>query len=38
MFSVQTQIEFQGDLSLDKISRKLDEINLPKEILKTTDQ
>ena len=36
MVSVQTQIELQGDLSLANLSRKLDEINLPKEILKTT--
>ena len=35
MVSVQTQIEFQGDLSLVNLSKKLDEINLPKEILKT---
>jgi len=36
MISVQTQIELQGDLSLTSISRKLDEINLPKEILQAT--
>jgi hypothetical protein len=36
MVSVQTQIEMQGDLSLANLSRKLDEINLPKEILKIT--
>ena len=36
MVSVQTQIELQGDLNLANLSRKLDEINLPKEILKTT--
>ena len=35
MISVQTQIEIQGDLNLASISRKLDEINLPKEILKS---
>ena len=35
MVSVQTQIEFQGDLSLANLSRKLEEINLPKQILKT---
>jgi hypothetical protein len=35
MISVQTQIEIQGDLNLANISRKLDEINLPKEILKS---
>ena len=36
MISVQTQIEIQGNLSLTSLSKKLDEINLPKEILKTT--
>jgi transposase-like protein len=36
MVSVQTQIESQGDLSLANLSRKIDEINLPKEILKIT--
>ncbi len=35
MISVQTQIEIQGDLSLANISRELDEINIPKEILKS---
>ena len=35
MVSVQTQIEIQGDLSLANISRELDEINIPKEILKS---
>jgi hypothetical protein len=34
MISVQTQIEIQGDLNLASISRKLDEVNIPKEILK----
>lgn len=35
MVSVQTQIEIQGDLNLANISRKLDEVNIPKEILKS---
>jgi hypothetical protein len=35
MISVQTQIEIQGDLNLANISQKLDEINIPKEILKS---
>lgn len=35
MISVQTQIEIQGDLSLANISRELDEVNIPKEILKS---
>ena len=35
MVSVQAQIELEGDLSLTNLSRKLDEINLPKEILQT---
>ena len=33
MISVQTQIEIQGDLNLASISRKLDEMNIPKEVL-----
>ena len=33
MISVQTKIEIQGDLNLANISRKLDEVNIPKEIL-----
>ncbi len=35
MVSVQTQIEIRGDLNLANMSRKLDEINIPKEILKS---
>jgi hypothetical protein len=35
MVSVQTQIEIQGDLNLASISRKLDQVNIPKEILKS---
>lgn len=35
MVSVQTQIEIQGDLSLANISRELDAINIPGEILKS---
>ena len=35
MISVQTQIEIQGDLSLANISRELDKVNIPKEILKS---
>ncbi len=35
MVSVQTEIENQGDLSLANISRELDEVNIPKEILKS---
>ena len=35
MISVQTQIEIQGDLSLANISRELEEVNIPKEILKS---
>jgi len=35
MISVQTQIEIQGDLNLASISRKLDQVNIPKEILKS---
>ncbi len=34
MISVQTQIEITGDLNLASISRELDEINIPKEVLK----
>jgi transposase-like protein len=34
MISVQTQIEIQGDLNLASMSRKLDEVNIPREILK----
>lgn len=34
--SVQAQIELQGDLSLVNISQKIDEINIPKQILQTT--
>jgi len=34
MISVQTQIEITGDLNLASISRELDEINIPGEILK----
>lgn len=34
MISVQTQIEIDGDLNLASISRELDEINIPREILK----
>jgi len=33
MISVQTQIEIQGDLNLANLSRKLQEVNIPKEIL-----
>ena len=35
MVSVQSEIEIQGDLNLASISRKLDEVNIPKEILKS---
>jgi transposase-like protein len=35
MISVQTQIEIKGDLSLANISRELDQVNLPKQILKS---
>ena len=35
MVSVQTQIEIHGDLSLANISRELEEVNIPKEILKS---
>jgi transposase-like protein len=35
MISVQTQIEITGDLNLTSISRKLDKINIPKQILKS---
>jgi len=35
MVSVQTQIEITGDLNLANISQKLDEINIPKGILKS---
>ena len=35
MISIQTQIEIQGDLNLASVSRKLDEVNIPKEILKS---
>ncbi|OQA81222.1 MAG: Transposase, Mutator family [Microgenomates group bacterium ADurb.Bin238] len=35
MISVQTEVEIQGDLSLASISRELDAINIPKEILKS---
>ena len=35
MISVQTEIEIQGDLNLASISRELDEVNIPKEILKS---
>jgi hypothetical protein len=35
MISVQAEIEIQGDLSLANISRELEEINIPKEILKS---
>ncbi len=34
MISVQTEIEIQGDLNLASISRELDRINIPGEILK----
>jgi len=34
MISVQTQIEITGDLNLASISQELDQINIPKEILK----
>ena len=34
MISVQTQIEINGDLNLASISRELDQVNIPKEILK----
>jgi transposase-like protein len=34
MISVQTQIEINGDLNLASISQELDQINIPKEILK----
>jgi len=35
MVSVQSGIEIQGDLNLASLSRKLDEVNIPKEILKS---
>lgn len=35
MISVQTQIEIQGDLSLANISRELNEVNIPKQILRS---
>lgn len=35
MVSVQSEIEIQGDLNLASISRKLDEVNIPKVILKS---
>jgi len=35
MVSVQTQIEIQGDLNLASISRKIGEVNIPREILKS---
>ena len=35
MISVQSKIEIQGDLNLANISQKLDEVNIPKEILKS---
>lgn len=35
MISVQAEIEIQGDLSLANISRELEEVNIPKEILKS---
>jgi len=34
MISVQTEIEIQGDLSLANISRELEEVNIPKQVLK----
>ena len=34
MISVQTQIEIAGDLNLASISRELDAVNIPKEVLK----
>ena len=35
MISVQMKVEIQGDLSLANISKELDEINIPKELLKS---
>lgn len=35
MVSVQIKIEIQGDLNLVNISQKLDEVNVPKEILRS---
>jgi len=35
MISVQAEIEIQGDLSLANISQKLEEVNIPKQILKS---
>ena len=35
MVSIRAQIELEGDLNLANLSRKLNEINLPKEILQT---
>jgi transposase-like protein len=35
MISVQMKVEIQGDLSLTNISKELDEINIPKELLKS---
>lgn len=34
MISVQTQIEIAGDLNLASISRELEQVNIPKEVLK----
>jgi hypothetical protein len=34
MVSVQMEIEIKGDLSLANLSRELEEVNVPKEILK----
>jgi|GEM_PF-1961368 len=36
MVSVQTEIELEGDLSIANLSRKLDEINLSKQILQAS--
>jgi hypothetical protein len=35
VITVQTEIEIQGDLSLANISKELEKLNIPKEILKT---
>jgi transposase-like protein len=35
MVSVQSKIEIQGDLNLASLSRKLDEVNIPREIFRS---
>jgi len=36
MISAQTQIEIQDDISLTNISQKINELNIPKQILQKT--